>query len=118
MANRAQVRRLKQGVKAWNAWRVGREVQPNLIGAKFSNLDLRKLNFHNTKLSHAILKGSNLAGAKLSFARLDGANLDGVDLSGADLNFAELQGEEGGGEEKINNKKKRKTATAEPTFCY
>jgi uncharacterized protein YjbI with pentapeptide repeats len=92
MANRAQVRRLKQGVKAWNAWRVGREVQPNLIGAKFSNLDLRKVNFHNTKLSHAILKGSNLAGAKLSFARLDGANLDGVDLSGADLNFAELQG--------------------------
>ena len=64
MANSEHVKRLKQGVEEWNAWR--RE-NPNVFHADLSNADL---------------SGANLSGARLSTAELSGADLRGADLTG------------------------------------
>jgi uncharacterized protein YjbI with pentapeptide repeats len=77
MANEAHLRRLKQGVKAWNQWR---KAHPEI-----------RLKFTSAKLAAAILSGVDLALADLHGADLSLAILDGADLHGADLSYVSLQ---------------------------
>jgi hypothetical protein len=76
MANPDHLKRLQQGVDAWNAWR-DPDINPDLSGAN---------------LNGAWLEGANLARANLSGAHLSGAHLIGADLSGANLSGTHLFG--------------------------
>ncbi len=98
---------LKQGVQAWNNWRIANPGdEPDLAGAKLSTADLREANLRETDLRWADLSGANLSGAILSradlrranlnrtifhLAKLSEANLSETYLSGADLREADLR---------------------------
>ena len=88
MANDEHVALLKQGVDAWNTWRLKNAgTRPNLSEAKLIEADLR-----GADLSSANLIGANLSGADLSSANLIGATSSLADLRGADLIKADLTG--------------------------
>jgi uncharacterized protein YjbI with pentapeptide repeats len=89
VANEEHIRRLKEGVDAWNAWRreEGTPGRPLLIDANLIAANLKGAN-----LMAANLKGANLKGANLNDANLNDANLDGADLHGANLHGADLHG--------------------------
>jgi Pentapeptide repeats (8 copies)/TIR domain len=79
MANEEQLKRLKQGVQAWNVWRgKNRGILPliDLSGANLSGANLSGANLNGT-----FLNGTFLNGAFLSEADLSGANLSRADLS-------------------------------------
>ena len=98
---------LKQGVQAWNNWRIANPGdEPDLAGAKLSAADLREANLRETDLRWADLSGANLSGAILNradlrranlnrtifhLAKLSEANLSETYLSGADLREADLR---------------------------
>lgn len=88
MANSAQIKLIKKGLRGWNAWR--RE-NPNaaidLSEAKLFEVDLSEA----TLSRGANLSGANLRGAKLSRAKLIRADLSGADLSKADFSLANLR---------------------------
>jgi hypothetical protein len=112
MANDEHVALLKQGVKAWNAWRrENPDIRPDLSNADLSGADLSGANLARANLreailfkanlgradpveanlrDHADLSGADLARANLREAVLFKANLTGADLSGADLSGADL----------------------------
>jgi uncharacterized protein YjbI with pentapeptide repeats len=93
MANEQHVEILRQGVEAWNAWRLDSpEVELDLVGANFSRANLYEANLHGANLSRANLYEANLHGANLSRANLSGADLIGANLQGANLQEADLQG--------------------------
>jgi hypothetical protein len=103
MANEAHLARLKEGLKAWNAWRAENpEIQPDLSGADLFGVDLRGASLSEVNLFGAYLFGGQLTGAVLAEADLteadlrmavvSGANLRGVSLSGASLSGADLSG--------------------------
>src|SRR5262249_21780611 len=84
MANDEHVALLKQGVTAWNAWRVVNPgIRPELSGADFSRENLRR----------ADLRSANLRGT-----RLIDTDLSGALLSRADLREAECSSETDFGE--------------------
>jgi hypothetical protein len=101
MANYEHVNILKQGVEAWNKWRVERAVvKPDLIGAYLSETDISgadlsfadlgrafatRANLTNVDLSGAVLSRAELSRVKLCGANLTDADLSGTELSGADL---------------------------------
>ena len=113
MASAALVRKLRQGVFAWNAWRrTHPDVHLDLTGAQLSvvelgtawravgpqtkgrakhemqNLDLRGANLSNANLIYADLRGAILSEANLSHAELLNANLAEDILTGAILTDA------------------------------
>jgi uncharacterized protein YjbI with pentapeptide repeats len=106
VANEEHVKRLKQGVAEWNAWRVKPgSPEPDLAGANLRNADLRGADLTGANLTGADLTGADLTdadllrtnlidaflgGANLIDAFLGGADLSGADLSGADLSGADL----------------------------
>jgi uncharacterized protein YjbI with pentapeptide repeats len=111
MPNPEHLKILKQGVDAWNQWRLMNPwVTPDLEGADIRECDLRGADLRGAFLWQANLYGANLAGvqareaifaganlyrAEISGASLRGANLhatnlDGADLSGTDLSDAEI----------------------------
>src|SRR6516162_1530989 len=112
MANNEHVAILKQGVKAWNAWRrENPDIRPDLSNADLRGADLSGANLARANLreafrvkanlgradpveanlrDHADLSGADLARANLREAVLFKANLTGADLSGADLSGADL----------------------------
>jgi uncharacterized protein YjbI with pentapeptide repeats len=93
MANSAQVKRLRQGVKVWNARRAkGPSVRIDLSGADLRRADLSQANLIYANLIYANLSRANLSQANLSQANLIYANLIYADLSGADLRGADLRG--------------------------
>jgi uncharacterized protein YjbI with pentapeptide repeats len=100
MANADHIKRLRQGVDAWNAWRWRRKepsVRPDLreadlTGANLGRADLTGADLHGANLGGADLHGANLGGANLSGAYLHGANLGGANLSGANLSGADFGG--------------------------
>ena len=77
---------LKQGVAAWNVWRVSNpSIDPDLSGARLSGLDLS-----NADLRKAILRGAELSQAKLTNAKLSDADLVFAIVRQADLRNADL----------------------------
>lgn len=94
MANQEQLDRLlKQGVVAWNKWRVENiGVQIYLKAANLRGADLDGADLRWATLSNAILSNATLSNANFSYADLDGADLDGADLYDADLRGADLAG--------------------------
>ncbi len=118
MADEEHVGRFKQGVQAWNAWRIGNPGSSpdlsriNLFNARvgggnfadvdFSETDLSLADLLNTNLENARLSGAklvnakllkaNLRDAKLGNANLRDAKLVGASLVGADLREASLRG--------------------------
>src|SRR5262249_14656985 len=92
MANQDHVARLKQGVKAWNAWRrKNKTVVPDLDGADLSGANLSLADLSGANLSGADLRGADLSGANLRDAKLSGAWLSGANLAGATLCDANLR---------------------------
>ena len=107
MANEEQLRILKQGPEAWNAWRWaggrhpgcppsgrpprGQPLRGRPHGADLSRADLRGADLRGANLSGADLSEADLSGANLSEADLRGADLRGANLSGADLRGADLR---------------------------
>ena len=63
-----------------------------LIGADYSNKDLKGATFNLSNLREADLSGSDLRGASLYGAKLQDANLSGTDLREATLDSAVLTG--------------------------
>lgn len=115
MANRVHWSKLKEGVGAWNTWRLGNPyTMPdlrgvNLTGADLSGANLRwadlrqadlrgaflkKANLIGADLRGALLESSNLIAANLIAANLRGASLEGANLIGADLSGANLRSAE------------------------
>lgn len=97
MANKVDLKVLRQGVDSWNHWRNGRINPPelseaNLNGMVLSAVNLRQANLSGADLSRAHLSYADLSGAYLVGAALTGADLFGADLSGADLRGSDLQG--------------------------
>jgi hypothetical protein len=91
VADEETVKRLKQGVAEWNAWRKARpDAGVDLIGANLSYANLSGANLSAADLIEANLFGANLSGANLDGAKLTTANLDGANLSAANLNRAKL----------------------------
>ena len=83
MANAEQLALLRQGVTAWNEWRLMNEQHhPSVI-------DLSGADLTDAHLVHANLTRTNLTNANLSRANLSLANLFGAHLGGARLNDAD-----------------------------
>jgi hypothetical protein len=81
-----QLRLLKKGVRAWNAWR------KQSLDTYVDLVDLSKANLSKANLSRANLSKANLSGADLQGADLSRANLSRADLSRANLSRAFLNG--------------------------
>ncbi len=86
MANKEHVRRLKQGVQAWNSWRHEENTKnPDLTDADLSQMDLNGIN-----LEGAWLRRADLRQTKLTVACLIAADMDAADLTGAVLDHSDL----------------------------
>jgi uncharacterized protein YjbI with pentapeptide repeats len=93
MAHEDQVDLLKQGARAWNAWRARHpETTVDLSGGALRGLDLTGADLSGADLSGADLRGTLLIDADLAAARLEGANLFKTIIDGADLSHADLSG--------------------------
>ena len=93
MANNEQMDLLKQGTRAWNAWRAEQaEATVDLSGGALRGLDLEGADLSGADLKDADLRGANLSGANLTAAHLKGTNLFKAIINGADLNEADLRG--------------------------
>jgi uncharacterized protein YjbI with pentapeptide repeats len=96
MADEEQLRILRQGSKAWNAWReqaeeaTGIDLRAHLVEANLSGANLSEADLSQADLSEADLSGANLFEANLSGANLNGADLNGANLSEANLSWANL----------------------------
>jgi hypothetical protein len=92
MANDEHVALLKQGVAAWNAWRVENpDIRPDLSGASLSGANLSGASLSEADLSEAKLWAANLSGANLEQANLGGARLIEANLEQANLIQANLR---------------------------
>jgi Pentapeptide repeats (8 copies)/Ion channel len=83
MANEEHVRRLMQGVDAWNNWRT---LRPDIV------VDLSGADLTGANLSGANLSGANLATSNPTLANLAGTNFTRADLTGANFTRADLTG--------------------------
>ena len=90
MANAEHLKKLTEGIRPWNQWRIQLEVTPDLEGADLNRANLANANFFRTNLSGANLQNASLEGANLEQAYLIGANLYGANLRGAKLEKAYL----------------------------
>lgn len=111
MADQRQIEILRQGVEAWNQWRLrdpGTEIdlsegdlrglylikvhliRANLKGADLGGADLKQSDLIRVDLFEANLREADLSRADLRGARLIRSDLQGADLRGADLRRADL----------------------------
>jgi uncharacterized protein YjbI with pentapeptide repeats len=87
MPNELHLKKILQGVSAWNDWRLQLTGKPDL-----SEVYLAGLNLDNADLSWADLSGADLHGATLRGGNLSGADLTEANLTLADLRRADLSG--------------------------
>jgi uncharacterized protein YjbI with pentapeptide repeats len=108
MADPSQLDLIREGVEAWNQWRLENHavrpdlheadlrganlIQANLTGANLSEADLHVANLYGANLYGAELRGADLRGANFCKADLHGARLSTVDLYSAYLDGANLFG--------------------------
>jgi hypothetical protein len=91
VADETHIRRLKQGIGAWNKWRSeSHYADAHLSGADLSGADLNLANLTRADLSGANLSGADLIRADLNGTILNRANLTRAYLGDADLNRANL----------------------------
>jgi len=76
VANPEHLAKLKEGVAAWNQWRLE---NPSITP------DLEHADLRHAHLEHADLREAHLEHADLSGAHLEHADLGGADLTGADV---------------------------------
>ncbi len=93
MANPEHLKKLKEGVEAWNAWREEcRLVKGASSRAKLEGADLSLGNLNRANLIRADLTRADLTDADLNWAKLRVTNLNWAKLIGADLYRAKLNG--------------------------
>ena len=95
MADAEQLRILKEGVEAWNQWRVqnaGLHLDPNKLHIDLSRADLRNAKLRKANLGRTNLERAELIGADLRGANISGSNLRWVDFRKANLGQADLSG--------------------------
>jgi uncharacterized protein YjbI with pentapeptide repeats len=95
MADAEQLRILKEGVEAWNQWRVqnaGLHLDPNKLHVDLSRADLRNAKLRKANLGRTNLGEAELIGADLRGANISGSNLRRVDFRKANLGQADLSG--------------------------
>lgn len=95
MADAEQLRILKEGVEAWNQWRVqnaGLHLDPNKLHVDLSRADLRNSKLRKANLGRTNLEEAELIGADLREANISGSNLRRVDFRKANLGQADLSG--------------------------
>ncbi len=93
MAIDEQVELLKQGARAWNAWRARQpEAAVDLSHGALRGLALEGADLSGANLRDADLRGADLSSPNLVGARLEGANLFKAIIDGADLTEADLRG--------------------------
>jgi uncharacterized protein YjbI with pentapeptide repeats len=90
VANENHIRRLKQGVDAWNTWRSEHYADVDLSGAELNRANLTGVDLRGANLAYVDLSVASLNGANLSRADLTGANLNGTFLTRTDLTYARL----------------------------
>ena len=107
MSEREHVAVLREGCRAWNAWRkeVNGSIRPdlsseNLAGADLSGFDLSASCFDGANLKGATLDSANLEGFRARGADLRRANLrntlvDRLDLQAANIQGADFRGARG-----------------------
>jgi uncharacterized protein YjbI with pentapeptide repeats len=92
MAIDEQVALLKQGARAWNAWRASKpQAAVDLSHGALRGLALKGVDLSGADLRDADLRGADLSSASLVGARLEGANLFKAIIDGADLTAADLR---------------------------
>jgi Pentapeptide repeats (8 copies) len=92
MADEEQLAILRQGVEAWNAWRLEHpDIKPDLGWANLSRAYLVRANLRGANLNEANLSGADLRRADFRGAYFGGANLSGADLRGTDLRGVNLE---------------------------
>ncbi|MCI5160723.1 MAG: pentapeptide repeat-containing protein [Candidatus Electrothrix sp. AX5] len=83
MADKKQLKILKQGVAAWNAWREENpDAKIDLRGAKLSRMDLSGANFCKANICDTDFRDSILVKVDFSYAKL-GKMIIGIDKKGA-----------------------------------
>jgi uncharacterized protein YjbI with pentapeptide repeats len=97
MANEEHLKRLREGIAAWNKWRKENSIIPllgeaDLRGANLAKADLREAILWSAILIEANLTGADLENAYLMRADLSGANLREANFRGAVLIEANLTG--------------------------
>lgn len=98
MAREAHLRKLKQGVAAWNRWRQKHpDIEPdlsneNIFKLKLGSENFRGADFSRVNLTRTYLHVFDLRGADFRKANLNEANLTSSDLSRADLREANFKG--------------------------
>jgi hypothetical protein len=86
MANPEHLARLKEGVAAWNGWRIScPDLIPDLSGADLSNSELPGAYFGRADLTRAILAQGNLTEANFTGARLTAADFTETELLSANF---------------------------------
>jgi uncharacterized protein YjbI with pentapeptide repeats len=93
MATQAHLDVVKQGVEAWNTWRMAEpSVRPDLSGVDLRSKTLRRINLRDCNLSGSDLRDSSFRHADLSYARLDGARIYRAYISDARLDVTSFKG--------------------------
>jgi uncharacterized protein YjbI with pentapeptide repeats len=116
MTTEEQLSILKQGIDAWNQWRIKNATEKvdlrgayladvnlargmlsefdfgdgNVVGVDFRGADLREVSFRRANLSEADFSGANLIGTNFSEANLTRASFIRANLSAADFRRANL----------------------------
>ncbi len=91
MANEVHLKKLNEGVEAWNSWRVeNKDIKPDLRDTVLTGMDLTNIDFQSTYLARTNLSGSRMSGANLKKAFLFRTNLSDALLHDAALNKANL----------------------------